>query len=454
MAYSIWISKINITVMRLSYQQKLVVLFSIIVLGTITGALTTYFNHQSVKTSNNWVEHTIAVLYESERTLSLTQDIILVGQGYALTGDSNYLSPFNSALFLLHSSVTNLRDLVKDNMTQTERLDTLQKLIFNRVNLTKKNVTANRRAFPATQLFVNSYRNMRTIRSLTQRIQTEEENLLKKRQAASIVSYSTFINSFYTLICFTILLLFIALFTVKHNFKEEKKYRESSILESKSKEMEQFTYITSHELRHPLLTIQNYIKIFNEDHSNQLDKEGLRYLTSISGAAKQMEILIMGLFEYSRLSKTKQLEKVNCNEAIEAVLLDLHLIIQSTNAKITVNHLPILQASPSELKQLFQSLITNALKFKKCNERPQLTISATKMADSYQFEFCDNGIGIEEKDSKKIFNIFKRLHPAEEYEGTGLGLAYCKKIVELHHGQIWVKSRPSQGSSFYFTIKI
>jgi light-regulated signal transduction histidine kinase (bacteriophytochrome) len=218
--------------------------------------------------------------------------------------------------------------------------------------------------------------------------------------------------------------------------------------------MEQFTYITSHELRHPLLTIEGYIKILEEDYADKLDKEANYYLKSISSAAKQMEIRIIGLFNYSMLSQIKKLENVNCNKIAESLLVDLHTIIESTRAKITVNNLPTLKVSPPEFKQLFQHLITNALKFKKMDVIPELIISVKKKKDSYQFEFCDNGIGIERKNIKKIFNIFKRLHTPDEYEGAGLGLAYCKKIVELHHGTIWVKSQPGSGSSFYFTIKI
>jgi light-regulated signal transduction histidine kinase (bacteriophytochrome) len=278
--------------------------------------------------------------------------------------------------------------------------------------------------------------------------------LLNKRQEANLKSNVTFTNSLYTLISFTVLLLLIALFTVRHNLKQEVRYRESSILEAKSQEMEQFTYFTSHELRHPVLTIQSYIKIFEEENSGKLDDTGKQYLKCMSNLASQMDTLIQGVFNYSRLSKTKKWEQIDCNEVIQSVLFDLNSIIQSSSAKITVMPLPVLKGSPSDIKQLFLGFTTNALKFRKVNSVPELAISARKDEGSYIFEFCDKGIGIEEKNQKKIFNIFRRLHTTEEFEGFGLGLAYCKKIVELHHGRIWVKSKLGQGSSFYFTIKI
>ena len=225
-----------------------------------------------------------------------------------------------------------------------------------------------------------------------------------------------------------------------------------SVLEAKSKEMEQFTYIASHDLRHPLLTILNYAKILFEDHADALNEEATHCIQSIIGSANRMNKLIHGLLDYSRLSKIKDPQLTNCNELMQEALSDLHSIIESSQAKITVGELPIFKAYPLELKQLFQNLITNAIKFKKKDAAPEITISATEDKGIYYFEFADNGIGIEEKDIPKIFLIFQRLHSKDEYEGTGIGLAFCKKIVELHRGDIWVNSAINKGSTFHFTI--
>ncbi|MCX6199769.1 MAG: ATP-binding protein [Bacteroidetes bacterium] len=134
------------------------------------------------------------------------------------------------------------------------------------------------------------------------------------------------------------------------------------------------------------------------------------------------------------------------------VLADLNLLIQNAEAKISVAKLPILMAYPIELKQLFQNLLTNAVKFIHKNIVPEINISAELKNDVWQFAFEDNGIGIEDADKEKIFDLFQRVHNRNEYEGSGIGLAYCKKIVELHHGNIWIDSTLEKGSSFYFTI--
>ena len=243
---------------------------------------------------------------------------------------------------------------------------------------------------------------------------------------------------------------------LSYNITERKeaaeKLRRYSILESKSKEMEQFAYIASHDLREPLLTIINYIELLIEDFGENLDEEAKRYTTSISGAAHRMDQLIHGLLDYSRLSKIKQLQDADCNEIVKEVQADLNLLITSSGASIIVEELPLLKAYPLELKLLFQNLINNAIKFRRKGVSPEIHITSNKIKDGWQFEIRDNGIGIKEYDKRKIFIMFQQLHNKNEYPGTGIGLAHCKKIAELHNGSIWVESKSEHSSSFCFTI--
>lgn len=145
---------------------------------------------------------------------------------------------------------------------------------------------------------------------------------------------------------------------------------------------------------------------------------------------------------------------VDCNTTLQNALADLGKIIEDTNAKIIADTLPALPGYSTELKVLFQNLIGNALKFTKKDTRPELKITARQIEDLWEFSFRDNGIGIDEINHQKIFDIFNRLHSRSEYEGSGIGLAHCRKIVELHGGTIWVLSSPGSGSTFYFTIPI
>lgn len=234
--------------------------------------------------------------------------------------------------------------------------------------------------------------------------------------------------------------------------KAEEMAKKYAILEAKSQEMEQFAYIASHDLREPLLTIKNYTQLLAEENSSQLPADAANYLQRIVAAANRMDELTHGLLDYSRLSKVKELQPVDCRQIAEQALADLHSLITASQAQISYGPLPALKAYPLELRQLFQNLLTNAIKFKQPETAPLIHISAENVAGIWQFKFKDNGIGIAEADHQKIFDIFQRLHSRKEYPGNGIGLAHCKKIVELHHGTIWVESVPGQGAAFYFTI--
>ena len=165
-----------------------------------------------------------------------------------------------------------------------------------------------------------------------------------------------------------------------------------------------------------------------------------------------MSKLIKGLLDYSRIGANKELVSVDCDKLVKNVLNDLSAQINETKAEVEVDPLPVLMGYETELYGLFQNLISNAIKFRKKEVKPKIHILAHKREDSWEFGIADNGIGMEPKYQQKIFAIFQRLHLRKEYEGTGIGLAHCQKIVDLHGGKIWVDSQPGAGSTFYFTI--
>lgn len=232
----------------------------------------------------------------------------------------------------------------------------------------------------------------------------------------------------------------------------EEKLRQLSILESKSKEMEQFAYVASHDLREPLLTIRGYTELLEEDFSENWSDEVKQVLGYIQNAVNRMDALIHGLLDYSRLSQMKELETVAIEKAIADVKADLGAGIRANQAVVIADKMPVIIGYSLEVKLLFQNLVSNAIKFRKAEVPPKIEISSQKIENGWQFAVKDNGIGMKKKDLEKIFNIFSRLHSKEKYPGTGIGLANCKKIVELHNGKIWVESTPNEGSTFYFTI--
>jgi light-regulated signal transduction histidine kinase (bacteriophytochrome) len=165
-----------------------------------------------------------------------------------------------------------------------------------------------------------------------------------------------------------------------------------------------------------------------------------------------MKTLIKDLLDYSRIGREKKFEPVDCNVAFGEVMADLAKVIKENKAEITAGQLPVVNAFPTELKLLFQNLISNSIKFQKPGIAPHIEISTIRENGHWHFQFHDNGIGIEKQYQQRIFIIFQRLHNRSVYEGSGIGLAHCKKIVELHGGTIWVESESGTGSTFHFTI--
>jgi signal transduction histidine kinase len=242
--------------------------------------------------------------------------------------------------------------------------------------------------------------------------------------------------------------------TLQIQLKQESQSLERMLqkMETKNAELEQFAYIASHDLQEPLTTILSVVNLFDKQYKEKLDVNALTYLGFLSQSSSRMQALITGLLDYSRIGKETEIEIVDCNQILYQVLSELDEQIKKNKATIVVEPLPTFYAYRVELKQMFENLLTNALKFRKQEETPQVTVKAREEKDEYVFSVKDNGIGIEKKFTQKIFIIFQQLHAKSKYAGIGIGLAQCKKIAELHGGKIWVESTPSQGSTFYFTV--
>jgi len=226
-------------------------------------------------------------------------------------------------------------------------------------------------------------------------------------------------------------------------------------LERKNAEMEQFAYVASHDLQEPLNTIQGFISLLTMKLEGSPDSELLQYLAYIQQNAARMSSLIKGLLEYSRIGKETLMSKVNCNTVVEDVRTDLALTISESNALIVTDELPWVMGYGSDLRKLFQNLISNALKFRSVEATPFIKISCVKSDDVWKFSVSDNGIGIDSNFTEKVFKLYQRLHPKGIYDGYGLGLAECQKIVtELHNGKIWIEPNSPRGSIFYFTIPV
>lgn len=248
------------------------------------------------------------------------------------------------------------------------------------------------------------------------------------------------------------LLISAAIRDITRRKETEVKLRSIAALQAKTEEMEQLSYITSHDLKEPLLTIKKYSQVLQEE-CKIMGEDGEFVLGAIIRSADRMETKIKDLLEYSQLGHGHKFEMIDCAETLKTVIEDLNSLIEANSAEIVVGNLPSkITAYSTGLQLIFQNLINNAIKFRKKDIVPKVSISSKKKEGGWEFVVEDNGIGIDEKDFHKIFSIFKRLHNHSDYTGSGVGLAHVKKLVELHNGQVWVKSKPGKGTAFHFSI--
>ena len=219
-------------------------------------------------------------------------------------------------------------------------------------------------------------------------------------------------------------------------------------------ELEQFAYVAAHDLKGPLIVAGGYINRLQTLYKDNLGPDANRLIRYVRDGHTRMEALINALLAYARVgTKAMELKLANSNDLVKLATKNLQVEIEKSYAIVTHDQLPTLLVDNIQIVQLFQNLIGNGIKFRR-EEPPHVHISAKQKGKEWVFSVSDNGIGIESKSLNCIFNIFQRLHSSSEYQGNGIGLATCKKIVECHGGQIWVESNPGRGSTFKFTIPI
>jgi len=250
-----------------------------------------------------------------------------------------------------------------------------------------------------------------------------------------------------------------SLIAVSRNITKRKKVEEQlkqtiRELERSNEELQSFAYITSHDLQEPLRTMGSYAGLLKRRYKGKFDQDADDFLDFMVDSAKRMKDMIQGLLDYSRVgTQGGKFRKFSSEEALSTALSNLHSSIEECQAEVTHDNLPEIFADRDQITRVFQNLIGNALKFRREEITPKIHISAKKEGNEYIFSVSDNGIGIEEQYTERIFEVFKRLHAIGEYQGAGIGLAIVKRIIDCHGGHIWVESEPGNGSTFYFTIQ-
>lgn len=233
---------------------------------------------------------------------------------------------------------------------------------------------------------------------------------------------------------------------------EQSLVERSEALERSNRELEQFAYVSSHDLQEPLRMVSSYVQLLAQRYKGKLGTDADDFITYAVEGSTRMRKLINGLLAYSRLSTgDKDFEPADCEVVFTEVLTNLEAAIEESGAMVTHDSLPTVMADNRQLVQLFQNLIGNAIKFHG-EDPPHVHVSVKRNGNEWVFSTRDNGIGIDPEYADRIFVIFQRLHGREAYPGTGIGLAICKKVVDRHGGRMWVESQPGEGSTFYFSL--
>jgi len=250
------------------------------------------------------------------------------------------------------------------------------------------------------------------------------------------------------------LLVRSVMYAIERQQAENKVAQHAEALARSNKELEQFAYVASHDLQEPLRMVASYVTLLEKRYKDKLDQDAREFIGYAVEGAKRMRLLINDLLVYSRVTTRQKTFVLTDSETVLAdAVTDLKVTIEGNGAVITHDTMPTVTVDPTQLRQVFQNLISNSLKY--CRDTPpRVHFSAEQKGNEWLFSVTDNGIGIEPQYAERVFMIFQRLHSSSAYPGTGIGLALCKRIVECHGGRIWVKSQAGTGTTIYFTLPV
>lgn len=446
-------------------------LSSVLVAILLLSLMENYYS-ESLATSHNFN-------YDVYEYFSLLQDAETSQRGYILTHDESYLKPYYTSLEDIKKKEVALLQATEDNPKRYNLLNEVIALkeaklqeVMHTISLTKLG------KFQEMTEIVNSDQGdliMAQIRKKITNIKdVEGENIRELR-----IRYFRFKKIIYALFALALAVTAINFYTLQRQIKpligkfksinsqlvtlvdeknEEIQLRKEiqeqnenllSDLSRKNQELNHFAFIASHDLQEPLRTVKNFISLYQEEYGEDVKEDGKIYFNFIDKAVDRMSKLISGLLHYSRIGSSKSFDQIDLNLVLKEVLANLSTLIDEKAAIVEVQNLPTIGAYKIETVQIFQNLIQNAIKF--CRDQPIVSVGYEDSGDSHTFFVKDNGIGMSKKDLNRIFNMFARLNPESEFTGQGIGLAFCKKIAELHGGRIWAESSGGEGATFYFT---
>ncbi len=455
--------------------RRIALAFLLALLLIASGFVLSFYSYSRYGADSKRVNTTHLITNDLNDVLSTLKDVETGTRGYLISGDSLYLESYFFAARILPVELANLHKSVTEQ-PQRARLDTLQKQAQAKVAIATEQIRyRNDQRALQSRLLLGKLR-MDAVRRTVATMIAEEEKLTQARSEQAQKSYQQTIVIIFMLALLTLLTL-IATYNLldaelgrRRKTEEQLRAYEEELqahirqLTTSNEELERFAFIASHDLQEPLRKIQSFAGLISEKNKFAFDGESSQFMTKIVKSADRMSRMIKDLLDFSRVSsQDHEFKRVKLNEIINRVLDDMELRVKGLNAEVKVERLPALPVIPSQMEQVFANLISNALKYQKPGERPLIRITA-EPTDSVEFpdlmpqkayfkiSVSDNGIGFDEKYTEQIFQLFQRLHGKNAYDGTGIGLAVCKRIVVAHQGFITAHSIPGEGATFVVVL--
>jgi signal transduction histidine kinase len=415
----------------------------------------------SLSASSQWANHARRVLQNVEEVRSSLLRVENAQRGFSLTGDESFLKSVDSNIKRLDDFVNDLATAIDDNESQRANIQQLAPMITRQIEATRRIIEARKVSFEkaAEELNVSHHTGlMRDIQLALDHIKEEEQSQILSRSLGVQKGFFRFVAAFIALVVVTVLVLCGLVWMINSNTRSraivEEKLREAELETQKiNKDLESFSYSVSHDLRAPLRSINGYSQILIEDYADRLDAEGNRLLNVIISNAKKMGQLIDDLLEFSRLGRQEIYRAiVDVNEQVTNIANEL--VEREPNRKIELKIDPLGTAAidPSMMRQVWINLIGNAIKYSKNKEAAIVEIGRREEKDNVVFFVKDNGAGFDMAYKDKLFGVFQRLHKNNEFEGTGVGLALVKRIIDRHGGQIWADAKVGEGATFFISL--
>jgi signal transduction histidine kinase len=431
-----------------------------------------YRNQKNLSEETAWIRHSNRVLAQLGTLLSVIKDAETGHRGYQLTQDTTFLEPYHQSVSFLDRDIRTLDSLLMDQQEQRIRKDSLKELILKQyaiINSILVNEDENRYRMSRYEmnLLILGKENMKKIRELVAVMRREEEQTLAKRLVDAqgkerIAPIALLVYALLALGGVSVLFMFLASELSKRRKTEAELLERAEDLKRSNEELEQFAYVASHDLQEPLRKIRAFGDRVATTYRDQLGENGRDYIDRMQTAALRMQALIDDLLSFARLSRVERQEEVNLNDVLTEVKEDMETLVERAAATITATGLPTISGDRGQMKRLFQNLISNAIKFRHQDRSPVVALDSLKvmkddiqplnghpsLQDYYRITIKDNGIGFDDKYAEKIFVIFQRLHSRSSYEGTGIGLAICRKIATNHSGFIVARAVDGEGAQF------